>query len=895
LIVDGFDRLDGAALIPQWESPALGTARRMFLERMNRQDYAVEHAVSLAACGLAFDGAVNEAIGAGIVPLTGYPAVDWFVGEDSVADEALSDAERALLAGYLDGGGRLLISGAETGYDLVEEGRDPAFFHDYLRAEYVGDDAQTYDFAGVAGGPFDGLVSSFDDSTNGTYDVDCPDRLDAAGGSTVVLDYAGGTADGAAVAYRGSFRLVHFGFPLETVTDATNRTDLFCAAADYLLVPDQPPTPCHPRLINPGFEGGVGQSAWQVSAPSGVRVLTHRDDLPTYVQPHDGDWLAWLQPDLTASTALTQPVALPAGEPTATLSLAWFLHGPTAGDTMVLDIHDSRGLHQTRLLTVTDEAPADAWQAVEFDLSAFSGETVQLVLRASSSATHFFVDDVSLITCGSPGPGEFRALWVDAWHDGIKNPEQVRGLVETARAGNFNALVVQVRRRGDTYYPSVLDPWAPDADPTFDALGYLIQVAHAAGIEVHAWATALAIWNATTPPAAPEHIFNLHGPGAEGRDYWLMTNSTGAEVAGSVYYLDPGHPDVADYTVAAYAELAASYDLDGIHLDRVRYAWQDWGYNPASVSRFQAETGRADWPVPADEEWLQWRRDQVTSLVRRIYLTVIGIDPDLTVSAALSAAGSAPHASLPWETRTPYTHHLQDWPAWLEEGILDLGLPMNYRDEDTDALDFDRWIAWEADHQYDRAVVIGTGLYKNAIEDSLAQMRRVRQPSVQGNQPLGLCGNSYAAPNDSGMPRRAFVNAVVTGVFTQAATSPALFWKGTPTQGHLMGKLTRASARSVLAAPLPAQTGPCLSLASYPLALTGPQNRALSADGSGWFGAVDLPPGEYQLTVDLLSGGATISQSVSVSPGVVIEQQVVLPACQSWYVYLPLVVRQAPP
>ena len=48
LIVDGFDRLDEAALIPQWESPFLGTARRMFLERMNRYDYAVEHGQALA-------------------------------------------------------------------------------------------------------------------------------------------------------------------------------------------------------------------------------------------------------------------------------------------------------------------------------------------------------------------------------------------------------------------------------------------------------------------------------------------------------------------------------------------------------------------------------------------------------------------------------------------------------------------------------------------------------------------------------------------------------------------------------------------------------------------------------------------------------------------------------
>ena len=128
LIVDGFDRLDQTAMIARWEAPFLGTVQRMELERMNRYGYAVEHGRALAACGWAFDSALNGAVERGDVALGDYAAVDWFVGQDSEGDAALSDAERARLAAYLDGGGRLLISGAEIGYDLVEQGRDPAFY-----------------------------------------------------------------------------------------------------------------------------------------------------------------------------------------------------------------------------------------------------------------------------------------------------------------------------------------------------------------------------------------------------------------------------------------------------------------------------------------------------------------------------------------------------------------------------------------------------------------------------------------------------------------------------------------------------------------------------------------------------------------------------------------------
>ena len=897
LIVNGFDRLDQTALIPQWESPSLGTAQRMFLERMNRYDYAVEHGQALSACGLAFDGATNEAVRDGELLPGDYGVVDWFTGEDSTAEAALDDAERALLADYLDGGGGLLISGAEIGYDLVERGRDPAFFQEYLRANYLGDDANTYDFGGVAGGPFDGITGRFDDGHGHAYDVGYPDRLAAGNRSSVALIYSGGTADGAAVVYSGDYRLVYVGFPLEAISDSAVRTDLFCRAVHFLETQHRP-TVGMQRLINPGFEGGAGQSAWQISAPGGLSILNWRDTLPGYMTPYQGDWVAWFKPILSGTSVLSQEVGLPTGEPTVTLSVAWFVHPnlpSSESDMLSVDLYDLNGELSAHLLSLTPHSPPGAWYTTEVPLDSFAGEIVQLVLRADTQTTDFFVDEVRLTSYGPPGPEEFRALWVDAYHPGIKTRQQIDELVETAQAANLNALVVQVRRRGDTYYPSALDPWAADADPSFDALAYLIEKAHAAGIEVHAWATTLALWDGQTPPAAPNHTFNLHGPTATGRDYWLMTSYTGEELPGNqTYYLDPGHPDVVDYTVAIYAELAAHYDLDGIHLDRVRYPefdgaycqnspdWrcQDWGYNPTSVARFQAQTGRQDIPEPPDPAWVQWRRNQVTALVRKIYLTVTAIKPQMRISAAVSTSGSPPSAYYPWETRTPYIHQLQDWRGWLEEGVLDLALPMTYRDEDTYAGQFDGWISWEKDHQYGRRTVVGTGLYLNEVVDSMAQWRRARLPSALGNRALGLCGYSYATPSSEGATRRSFVNVAVTEVLTRSAPAPELPWKDDPNVGHLMGKLILAP--------------PCSSpVDGTSLTLEGPQHRTLVTDGSGWFGAVDLPPGEYQLAVEVPDTGDTITAPVTIVAGQVAEETVTLPLCPVWDFYVPLVLKNA--
>ncbi len=376
LIVDGFDRLDEWALIPQYESPYLGTSRRMFLERMNRYDYAVEHGQALAACGWAFDGAVNEAVMSGDVALGTYAAVDWFVGEDSTADASLSGTERALLATYLDGGGRLLISGSEIGFDLVEQGRDPAFFGTYLRASYQGDDAGTFDFVGRQGGPFEGVAGRFDDSTFGTYDVGHPDQVAPAGGSTVELSYLGGANSGAAVAYAGDFRVVYVGFPLETVTNPTTRADLLCRATAYLLDGYVPPgAPCTPRLIDPGFEGGRSQTAWQIDAPSGDPVFYPSGELPGYLYSHGGEWVAWLgkhTPGTRDTVTLAQAVALPAAEPTATLTLAWFVHpeagAPPDSDRLSIDLYFV-GTYLAHLLSLNNNSPADVWQVSTFDLA----------------------------------------------------------------------------------------------------------------------------------------------------------------------------------------------------------------------------------------------------------------------------------------------------------------------------------------------------------------------------------------------------------------------------------------------------------------------------------------------------------------------------------------------
>lgn len=213
LLVSGFDRLNRTLAVPDYD-PVEGYNVRLFLERMNRYDYTVQHGEVIP---YPFDGASNEAVRDGLVNLADYALVDWTLGEESAPDETLDATERALLETFLSAGGALFISGTEIGWHLDGLGTAPNFYNGVLRATYAGDDAETYQVAPAPGSIFEGL-DPFRFDAPGTYDADYPDLVLPIGGSTAALDYVGGVTGTAAVQYAdGCERLVYFGFPFETI------------------------------------------------------------------------------------------------------------------------------------------------------------------------------------------------------------------------------------------------------------------------------------------------------------------------------------------------------------------------------------------------------------------------------------------------------------------------------------------------------------------------------------------------------------------------------------------------------------------------------------------------------------------------------------------------------
>ncbi len=487
-----------------------------------------------------------------------------------------------------------------------------------------------------------------------------------------------------------------------------------------------------------------------------------------------------------------------------------------------------------------------------------------------------------------PTDAQFRAYWVDSFGPGLYSEAEIDRLVSDAKAANMNAIVAQVVRWADCLCNRAIMPRTEaeiDPDP-FDPLQTLIDKAHAAGLQVHAWINSTIMWGREVPHRDSTHVFHAHGPSTFGYDNWVMRRFDGVDKGANLYFFDLGHPDAADYVVRMFLSIVRNYDVDGINFDYIRYPdhnpadnFPAWGYNPVAVARFQAVTGRGDVPGPTDSQWMQWRRDQVTNVVRRVYIETYAIKPHVRVSADTITYGSPSEDVVGWTQTRPYVEVLQDWRGWMEEGILDLNIPMNYKREQatTEPNNFRRmyeeWNAFIKDNQYQRHAAIGTALYLNPIGDSVVQIRKALSPSPAGNRALGWVGFSYRTPDalvDERRRRPEEGRLELTRALTQAseydpgpipvfaapAPIPLIPWKLQPTTGHFSGMLWTSE--------LIHADQVWVDLYN---AATNAHVASRRTDGSGWFGFVDLSPGEYKVSVEASQGMGTASAVVTVVAG----------------------------
>jgi uncharacterized lipoprotein YddW (UPF0748 family) len=353
-----------------------------------------------------------------------------------------------------------------------------------------------------------------------------------------------------------------------------------------------------------------------------------------------------------------------------------------------------------------------------------------------------------------PTSAETRGLWV--LRHTLSSEDHIRAMVRTAQAGGFNTLLVQVRGRGEALYRSAIEPRAAELDgqpAEFDPLAVTIEVAHRAGLRVHAWINVDLVAGSATLPRSRDHIASrhpewlmvprdlaatelrtdVHSPAYLGQ---LMRWTRAASDRVEGLYLSPIPSGAQAYTASVVHELVSRYALDGVHLDYARYPDDGFDYSAIALAEFRANrlaaTSLADrqrldarvasdpliWTKTFPQGWASFRRDRLTALVSRLALDARATRPGLIVSVAVSPSAEEARAS-----------RFQDWPLWASTGSLDVVCPMAYA---TDLASFNAQVTGARASAGRVPVWIGVGAYLLPVADASAHVRAARSVGAAG-------------------------------------------------------------------------------------------------------------------------------------------------------------------
>ena len=268
---------------------------------------------------------------------------------------------------------------------------------------------------------------------------------------------------------------------------------------------------------------------------------------------------------------------------------------------------------------------------------------------------------------------EVRAAWITAVYgldwpkakatnpDGRKRQQaEIIEMLDRLKAANFNTVLFQARTRGDVIYKSTFEPYnsiltgKTGGDPGYDPLAFVVEECHKRGMECHAWIVAIPLGNRT-------HVNSL-GNNSVTKKRPAITVPYKRE-----FFLNPGNPDTKRYLLDITTEIVKNYDIDGVHYDYLRY--------PENAPNFPDRNEFRKYGNGRDIN--QWRRDNITEIVRYIYNGVKALKPWVKVS-------TSPVGKYDDTTRYPsrgwnaYDAVKQDVAGWLGEGIQDQIYPMMY-------------------------------------------------------------------------------------------------------------------------------------------------------------------------------------------------------------------------
>ena len=282
---------------------------------------------------------------------------------------------------------------------------------------------------------------------------------------------------------------------------------------------------------------------------------------------------------------------------------------------------------------------------------------------------------------------EIRAMWLDRGTIvKAKSEADLAEVFDRMAIAGINTVFLETLNSSYTIYPSQVAPEQNPLVKNWDPLKAATKLAHERGMELHAW-----IWTFAAVNQRHNEILNLPrnylGPVLTKHPEWAMTDRRGNHFhhsSGKVF-LDPANPEVREYLQSIITEIATNYEVDGIHLDYIRYPFEsstgkmNYGYSISARGQFRDKTGIDPARLTPDgvlwSEWTEFRTEQIDSFVAEVSQNLQQLRPELTLSTAV----------FPIERSERLSKIQQGWEKWIANEWIDLLVPMTYA-KDTDRL-----------------------------------------------------------------------------------------------------------------------------------------------------------------------------------------------------------------
>lgn len=262
---------------------------------------------------------------------------------------------------------------------------------------------------------------------------------------------------------------------------------------------------------------------------------------------------------------------------------------------------------------------------------------------------------------------EIRGVWLTLNDlDVMKDRTKVQDAMNQLGRLNFNTIYPVIWNSGYVTYPSAvaqqqgIQPFVYRGSDGHDILADVVDRAHGQGLLVLPWFE-FGFMTPQTSELAVNH------------PEWLTQQRNGEQTsisgAGEVAWLNPFHPEVQRFITSLVVEVMTQYNVDGIQFDDNMSLPREFGYDAYTRALYKRETKKDVPNNPADQAWMRWRANKITAFMTQLKKAVRDRKPNAIISISPNYYDFA------------YKFHLQDWIAWIRQGIADELIMQVYRSD----------------------------------------------------------------------------------------------------------------------------------------------------------------------------------------------------------------------